>query len=275
MPDTAATYTATSAAADYPHWRGRPRRTLVLCAHPRSGSTLLAEAIAAAGSLGRPLEYFQAGHRPLFEARWKPSGIRDYIAILHRWRTAPTGTFAVKLFWRGVVATARELDPAAPIAADIPGVPLTDGEYRRLFAALGEALPDPVFVYMKRRDVVRQAVSIYRATQSGIWQARAHADAAALPQPPYDFERILAYLGRIHASNAHWEACLRANGLACHPILYEDLVQDYEGALRGLFDALGQPDTPIAGRRLRKLADRYSDALVERFLEDFTRAARG
>ena len=52
-----APYDLASAAHDYPIWEGLPRRTVLLCTHPRSGSTLLGEALYFAGGLGCPLEY--------------------------------------------------------------------------------------------------------------------------------------------------------------------------------------------------------------------------
>ncbi|MBS0471039.1 MAG: sulfotransferase [Proteobacteria bacterium] len=265
----------TQTTADFPEWHGPPARTLVLCAHPRSGSTLLAEAIATTGRLGRPLEYFQAGHRPLFEARWKPADLLEYVAILHRRRTAPTGVFAVKLFWRGLVSFAHERATGAPLAADIPEALLPDQGYRDLAAAIADAFPAPMFVHIVRRDFIAQAVSIHRATQSGIWLARAGSNAPGPAPVRYDFARILEYVGRIRRSNAHWQAFFRANRIATYPIVYEDLASDYPGVLAGLFEWLGEPATVFAPPRLRKLADAHSEALAQRFREDFARFSRG
>ncbi len=50
-------YDLVRAEADYPEWQGPPRRTLLICTQPRSGSTLLGEALWFAGGLGCPLEY--------------------------------------------------------------------------------------------------------------------------------------------------------------------------------------------------------------------------
>ena len=56
-PPSASPYDLTLAGADCPRWDGPPRRSILICSHPRSGSTLLGEAIRFAGGLGCPLEY--------------------------------------------------------------------------------------------------------------------------------------------------------------------------------------------------------------------------
>ena len=55
---TVLTYDLAGPEGDYPEWDGPPRRSIVLCTHPRSGSSLLGEALTFAGGFGCPLEYF-------------------------------------------------------------------------------------------------------------------------------------------------------------------------------------------------------------------------
>src|ERR1700761_2030228 len=104
-------YDLATAEHDYPARDGAPLRTILICTHPRSGSTLLGEALYFAGGLGCPLEYFHAGFRPALARRWKCSDLSDYGAAVHRWRTDASGTLSVKLFWRDVADLARELQP--------------------------------------------------------------------------------------------------------------------------------------------------------------------
>ena len=47
-------YDLSNSDHDYPAWEGPPRRTIVICTHPRSGSTLLGEALFFAGNMGCP-----------------------------------------------------------------------------------------------------------------------------------------------------------------------------------------------------------------------------
>ena len=163
-PDAPA-YDLATAVADYPPWEGRPRSTLVLAAHPRSGSTLLGEAIHAAGGAGLPLEYFHRGFRPRFAARWRTRSLDAYIGAAHRFRTDPTGVFAVKLFWQDVEDLAVERG-AAP-----PANPTPDG-YRTLFAqdrgrhSQSELHPPAAW----RTGINAKAVSVLVAQQTGHWR---------------------------------------------------------------------------------------------------------
>src|SRR5947207_3029397 len=104
-------YDLATAGHDHPLWDGLPRRTILICTHPRSGSTLLGEALYFADGLGCPLEYFHAGFRPTFTARWGCADIVDYGRAVHRWRTDMSGIHSVKLFWRDVAELAGQLRP--------------------------------------------------------------------------------------------------------------------------------------------------------------------
>ncbi|HUC62899.1 MAG TPA: Stf0 family sulfotransferase [Alphaproteobacteria bacterium] len=260
-------------AGDYPERAGPPERSLVVCSQPRSGSTLLGEAIYFAGGLGNPLEYFHAGFRPKFERRWKPASFSDYVARLYRSRTDPSGVFGLKLFWVDVVDLLHECAPDEFAFLDWrhPG-DLAPETHRRIFGILRDFIPNPTFVFLTRRDEIRQAVSHVVAGRSRAWrqfprQARKDLDAE------YEFHRILQYLGVIQRHNGHWRDFFRANALACHRIVYEDLEADYEGTLRKFFAAVGRPDAPIPPPRLQKQADARSEALVQRFRAEFRQRA--
>src|ERR1700761_3198901 len=99
LPVRPVSYDLAMAAHDYPAWHGEPRRSILICSHPRSGSTLLGEALYFAQGLGCPLEYFHPGFRPPMAERWHAPEIRRYAQSVKAHRTDPGGTLAVKLFW--------------------------------------------------------------------------------------------------------------------------------------------------------------------------------
>jgi LPS sulfotransferase NodH len=265
------------ASADYPPWHGPPRRTLVICTQQRSGSTLLAEAIYFAGGLGCPQEYLHRGFRPILEERWGLSGVPAYIGSLQRLRTDPSGVFSIKLFWRDVVDFILGRAPGE--FARLAGAPAWLPDHRlyvRILAALAEFLPNPTFVYLTRRDNILQAISLSVAGQTNLWRQYSSGSATAGGfQPVYSFDEIVQFLADIQNGNAHWLNFFRANGLPYHQIAYEDLSQDYEGTLRGLFHSLGRPDAAILPPRLHKHVETFAEKWLERFMEDFRARARG
>ncbi len=263
------TYDLSLSENDFAPRDGPPARSLVICSHPRSGSTLLGEAIHFAGGLGCPLEYLHGGFRPTIAARWETPDLPSYIAAMHRWRTDPSGTFSIKLFWRDIEHTAHEQAPGrfpppgavSPDAAD-------DELYRAYHALLAPILPDPTWVRLRRRDIVRQAVSGLIATQTGLWRSIPGVGRTeAIAEPEYDYDRIVDVVSLARDCDDHWTGFFRVIGHEPYGLTYEDLARDYEGTVRGLFDALGQPAPPPA-RRMRRQSSSTGEAMVLRFLRE-------
>jgi LPS sulfotransferase NodH len=265
-----ATYDLARAEHDYPAWEGPPRRTILVCSHPRSGSTLLGEALTFAGGLGCPLEYFHAGFRPGLQRRWGAPDISSLLAAVVRHRTDPSGTLAVKLFWRDLVdlaeaigpATLRGLRGAAPATIDAK-------MYRALAGFLAAIFPKSTFVHLTRRDRVRQAVSGLAAIRTARWR-----DIPGLPvrdgfaaQAVYDFERIDQLVQLAQVCDAHWGKLFAANGLAPIQLTYEALASDYEAMVVDLLRGLGSIAIP-APPRMRRQGDAGNEALVLRYLRE-------
>ena len=276
-PDTP-NYDLVTAQADYPPWDGPPRRTLVIATHPRSGSTLLGEAIHTAGGVGLPLEYFHRGFRPRFEARWRTASSDAYIQAAHRLRTDPAGVFAVKLFWQDLEELAHERGPTprSDVPRPRPG-DLSPSDYRELFARVEDAIPTPTYVYLRRRDRVRQAVSIVTAQGTGRWRDVPGAPRRpAVETPTYDFERLAVQIADADRCHRHWTAFFAALGVQPYELSYERLVGDYQATVESLLTKIGATDKTAQPPRLHRQSDAASEAMALRFLRDEAarRAAR-
>jgi trehalose 2-sulfotransferase len=262
-------YDLTLASADFARWEGPPQRSLVICSHPRSGSTLLGEAIRFAGGLGCPLEYLHGGFRPTMAARWRAPDLDAYVAALHQYRTEPNGVFSIKLFWQDVEDLAHERAPDRfPPRGTTHPEAMHEHQYRDLLAQIADILPNPEFVYLERRDRVRQAVSAMVAAQTGLWRSipgmgRQEAVGAA----EYDYDRILGMIAYADYGHAHWRGFFAANLVEPYRLTYEELVDDFEHVLNGLFARLGSASAPPA-RRMRRQADQATEAMVLRFLRE-------
>ncbi|MEP6915258.1 MAG: Stf0 family sulfotransferase [Acidobacteriota bacterium] len=270
MPTPSATpYDLTLASADFPRWDGPPRRSLLICSHPRSGSTLLGEAIRFAGGLGCPLEYLHRGFRPAIAARWQAPDLSAYAAALHRHRTEPNGVCSIKLFWQDVEDVAHERAPDRfPPPGITPASVMRARDYRDLLALVADLLPHPEFVYLERQDRVRQAVSAMVAMQTGLWRSipgvgRQQAVGAA----EYAYEEILRLIALADYSHEHWRGFFAANGVEPCSVTYEELVDDFERVVHGVFARLGSASAPPP-RRMQRQADQTTEAMVLRFLRD-------
>lgn len=267
-------YDLSLTANDFAAWDGRPRHTLVICSHPRSGSTLLGEAIHFAGGLGCPLEYLHRGFRPTLADRWGAHDLDSYVAAMHRWRTDPSGIFSIKLFWQDIEEIAHERAPDRfPLPRTLSPDDTPDDIYRAYHAMLTDILPMPTLVSLERRDIVRQAVSAMVASQTGLWRiipGTGQREATGVSR--YDYDRILGLISLARDSADHWTRYFAAIGARPIRIVYEDLARDYAGTVGTLLAELGRPGEAPA-QRMQRQSDAVGEAMVLRFLREHARQA--
>ena len=267
-------YDLASVAHDYPQWEGPPRRTLLLCTHPRSGSTLLGEALYFAGGLGCPLEYFHAGFRPSFARRWNAPDYDGLSAAVRRHRTSPGGTLGVKLFWRDIEEIARDADPALEHFANVPPSEAPAGYYATLAKHVARLFPNPQFVHLWREDRLRQAVSAVLAVETGRWRSIPGAtreDASATA--PFDADRIERIMSYSDFCHGHFRNLFAAMAATPHTLCYEALTADYGTSVRTVLRHLGSDAEPRAPR-MRRQADEASEAMVLRYLRERAESVR-
>jgi len=266
-------YDLTGAAHDYLIREGPPRQTLLICTHPRSGSTLLGEALYFAGGLGCPLEYFHAGFRPGLAARWRTATLDEHIRAVHRFRTDPGGTLAVKLFWSDIAEMAAELAPArfSALPTSLPEE-LAPETYRAIAAVLAPVFPNPRFLHLWRGDRLRMAVSGLSAMQTGLWRVIPEAGLQA-PRGPVDYDpaRIERYIAHADWSHRHWRNFFAAIGVSAYPVTYEALTTEYAPTVAALLAHLGS-GAAIPPVRMQRQSNAANEAIVLRYLRD--RAAR-
>src|SRR5437867_2650522 len=228
---------------------------------PRSGSNLLCDFLRANG-LGQPSEYFQ---HPLGVAKdcFQERGVApdDFKTFLTRLVTekSQNGIFGVKLTW------------------DHKNVLV--GALRRHFGRNDGLLalsPRHRWVYLQRRDKIGQAISLWRASKSGIWTSSTPRSGEA-DELEYDFFRLLSLLQAILTEEYLWEGFFQKEGIEPVRVLYEDLLREPAAAVlrvaRAVQEAAGVELIRCeADLRLRtSLAvqrDRRSAALAVRMRDD-------
>ena len=204
----------------------------------------------------RPAEY---GVR-VDEATWRTfygfSSHRAYFDRLIPLHTTPNGVFGLKLMWWQLTGLADDV-------RDYLGAP------RAPLDAIGELSGPVSFIWMRRRDRLRQAVSWVRAMQTGWWSSQ----QAERAEPIYDSGAIAAALGRIEQQETCWENMLSSQPTDTLPIYYEDFCRDVTGGLVRIlefigleFDLAANPIMP----RLQKQADSASQTWVRRARADLT-----
>jgi LPS sulfotransferase NodH len=269
-----------------------PNRSYLVCATPRSGSTLLCHLLDQTGIAGHPAEYFEAlqhsglprqpveyfdrerhhniverlafrempaaGSEPTPNPLWSPDTYDRYLVWALAQGTTPNGVFGAKLMW-GYLGDFAQLLRGIDGLADLP-VP-------QLFTAV---FPDLHYVQITRTDKVRQAVSLWKAVQTRAWRRDKGTADAPQVEPEFSFRAINYLVRLLTAHDASWDAYFLGLGLEPLKISYEDLSAHPEPCVRRVLEHLGigAPDELHLGTpRLEAQADELSDDWVRRVHE--------
>jgi trehalose 2-sulfotransferase len=212
----------------------------LICATPRTGSTLLCGLLASSGVAGRPASYFNRRGLHDYADSWRIARPRDgrideaYVrAALAAGRTS-NGVFGGRI----MAETLPELvgDLAAGSGSAVTDVELLSARFGRLG-----------FVHLRRRDVVAQAVSWAKALQTHYWHPGEAVEPGGRP-PHYDEELIGRLVAAIDRFEAGWTRWFAAHGIVpCH-VVYEELAADPLHTAHKVLDHLGLHVPP--GRQL-------------------------
>lgn len=97
-------------------------------------------------------------------------------------------------------------------------------------------------VWLKRKNIVAQAVSHYIAHHNRQWASFHEVRGET---PPYDFRNIKHIVAAILHSNTQAELSLSVMDMPYHALWYEDYLADTDGHLRRIADYLGEPYVPV------------------------------
>jgi LPS sulfotransferase NodH len=247
-------------------WR-HPRRCYVVCTIGRSGSNLLSDGLRITGRAGRPNQFFLPSFESYFRDR---HGLKadicfaDYVEAIIKGSSTSNEVFGFKVMaWYLDDFLTRLRQTGAFGRADISDL-----------ALLQNAFPRLRFIHIVRRHKLRQAISKARAVQTGLWKLQPGKSETA----PVEFDRALINrcLKEAEEGERIWSAFFHRVAVEPFRVEYEELCQNYEGTIRGVFDFLQiafprriKLDQPVTVRQSDDLSaeweQRYlaSDALQE------------
>lgn len=243
--------------------------TYLVLATPRSGSTLLGQALNASNLAGDPREHF--GHKMGFwAARWGTSTVGAFVGRLMQERATDNGVFGAKLLYAHLLHLERTARAEARYAE------------QPLAAILADLFPNLHYLRITRDDKVRQAISYWKAKETGVWgqdsarpgragKGRREAVKGARQtgrEPAFDAAGIDGLLQTIIAEEAAIERFFGEAGIAPFHVVYEEFVDAYEETTRAALRFIGvepPPGLDLGQPRTKQLADATTDDWVERF----------
>lgn len=234
----------------------------LICATPRTGSTLLCGLLDSTGVAGHPESYFRRQGEQEWVARWGIASTSDggfsyadYLRSAIKTGSTANGVCAVRIMWE----TLGEV--AAKLAALCPDHGGSDVDL------LTEVFGRTRYIYLRRDDVVAQAVSLLRAEQTNVWHKTAQDQPEPQAGPRFDFDLIHERVRLIEEHNAAWQEWFASAGIRPHLVRYEELAAAPVPVARRVAGFLGldlPPGQEIAVRNQR-LADDISAQWIDSY----------
>jgi LPS sulfotransferase NodH len=235
---------------------------IVLCATQRCGSTMIVEDMRNIDILGRPEEWFIPWSPGRADADWP-----EEMERVRRWGQGPNGVFAVKVMANQLAGIEACLKTMLPASSERP--------FHRFHTIFQEA----IWVWLRRDDIVLQAVSRVVSQQTGINHATDGADhfagnlmkggdlATYNASVQYSYEAILRESTSITLENLAWSRFFEAFGITPLVITYEEAVRDAD--MTHLDEIVRRARVSGAyeksPRRLVKLGNSLNTEFAERF----------
>lgn len=188
--------------------------------------------------------------------------VPDYRAHLERslqLGTGSNGVFGAKLMW-------RQLPELEKLAGELPEYRGLRGE-RLLDALLGR----PRYVWVSRRDKVRQGVSLWRALQTRTWRAEHPGQDDAEAELHYSFEHLDHLVQSLSENDVGWERFFREHQVPALKVQYEDdLLRDREGTVLRALRHIGleAPEGWHPAEPIKRQADSLSEDWVAAYHRD-------
>lgn len=239
----------------------------LLCATPRTGSTLLCGLLASTGIAGNPESYFREPDLHDRAQRWgvpfEPDGSvssRDFVRAAVAVGVTQNGVFGARVMW-------GTIDPL------VTGLRVTDHAAESDLDVLQGTIGPILLIHLQRQDVAAQAVSWMRAEQTGVWLRTEGADgsregSAVSPQElTFDFDLIDGYVKLVQQHNAAWIEWFDEQGVTPISVRYEDLVADTVGVTHSILRRLGLD--PTTGRLPASSSSLQGDALNAEWIERY------
>jgi LPS sulfotransferase NodH len=217
-----------------------PNKLIIVAFVPRSGSNYLCDMLHRCGDLGTLMEYYFPYDFAERIIDWD-SRTNEFERINKKRITNELSWF-LQVLQRG-------------------GLKCTWHSHQKMIEEVGDILTtiETKYIYLRRRDKLRQAISWYRANINQQWTSKIRKER---PDPPYDKKEIEKRLGYIEFDEQHWGEFFRNKEHL--ELFYEDL--NYETVKQ--YEAY----TGLKRKRERSLDSEYTiqrDKLTEEWVEKY------
>lgn len=246
--------------------KGAEIDTVILCATPRSGSTLLCSVLNASGVVGTLESWFRAEDRASYAEEWglelNQNNAYDptkYLSAVKTSGRGANGIVGIRIMWETLHEILDEYAPLYPGSDASELLTHLFGRFR--------------LIYLRRADTLAQAVSRLKAEQSGHWHTIGDWIEQIGPADgplTYDAQAIAAYKADAEAGHAGWLTFFETLDLPYISVDYDDLAEDPVATTRSILAALNlqAPNLDTLEVHNVRLSDDINRSWIARFIAD-------
>ena len=267
-----------------------PTTSYVISATARNGSNLLCDALTHTNVLGKPGEFFLRWYREVqqpkrFKAeqqRQQKPGDAEHLRTVIDHAATPNGVLGMKVMWNQLDIMVNKLQPFS-------------GFRKHPAAIFSTIFPNLHYIFLKREDKVRQAVSMTKAIQSGKWiavQPGIHQEKSGgkrithlkpVEKKPsekalcYDFHQIASFYHTFIKKDTAWENYFTQAEIKPCRVFYHQLEHSLDEVLFNIANYLNIPlaETSISQKpALKKQSDSINEEWAQRFKEELAHRTR-
>lgn len=220
----------------------------LICSTQRSGSSYLCYLLRETGVLGRPSELFGkkgACERLAKKYKLKEDEVEVAKYIKEKWKSSSTDVFGLKMHYHQYMAFLEN-------------------------KKLKEVFGDFKYIYIDRKDLIAQAVSLYKARSTGAWSSN-HESTGHVE---YSYRGINESLYFLCQEKALWESFFSSIDVQPLRITYEELEEEPSEQVERISNYLGV--------KIRENVFSFSDVgiskqrddISESYKENFIRESR-
>ena len=188
----------------------KPHTSFLVCTNHRTGSGMLCDFLWQTNLAGRPDEYFDPAVEKEYSREWDTRTHSQYLDRVLENGTSPNGIFGAKIMWRQIRFLNHKVSRAL------------NNKSLNTHLLMQIMFPDLKYIWLRRRNKIRQAVSFWLRRKTGIFRWFDLEPAKYSNEPAFNFIEIHKLVQEFHKYEFCWLCYFRNNRINPLVVFYED-----------------------------------------------------
>lgn len=226
----------------------------------RSGSSLLCDLLNNTLVMGNPREFLRPSYlKEHLSFEFKESDLNSSLIYLQLSRFAtPNKVSGVKMMWVNFNYIIEQLKLSC---SD------TNTQDKDL---IDQAFINPKWIFISRKDKLRQAISLARAIKTNTWKQETNSFAfkQLFLQTYISNFQIDSYLNSLIHDENKWFEFFKKNNITPYTVIYEDLCINYSNIVKEILEQLGEfnSDKQLSfSTNMKRQRDIYTEVLILKY----------